>query len=100
MSVQDWARIRFLESGENLKPLVRERFGREPSTSIAREIAACLQQGRLFYETAAAAPLEIKPLQMFYGLVAFAKAIVIAYHLRSHSTLVPAHGLKDISSDN
>jgi len=67
----DWHKCRFLESSENLKPLVKKRFGREPSTSVAREIAACLQQGRLFYEAAAASPLEIRPLQLFlwYGRV-------------------------------
>ena len=71
MNQANWHECRFLESSENLKPLVKKRFGREPSTSVAREIAVCLQQGRLFYEAAAASPLEIKPLQMFYGMVAF-----------------------------
>jgi hypothetical protein len=91
---------RFLESGENLKPLVKKRFGREPSSSITREIIACLQQGRLFYEAAASSPLEIRPLQQFYGMVGFSKAIVVASQLRSLSTLRPAHGLRDISAGN
>ncbi len=91
---------RFLESTENLKPLVKIRFGREPSTSIAREIAACLQQGRLFYDAAASSPLEIRPLQLFYGMVGFSKALVLARHARSHSTLRRAHGLADISEGN
>jgi len=38
MGEVDWHRCRFLESAENLKPLVKKRFGREPSSSIAREI--------------------------------------------------------------
>ena len=67
----DWHKCRFLESSENLKPLVQRRFDSEPSTSIAREIAVCLQQGRLFYEAAASSPSEIRPLQMFYGMVGF-----------------------------
>src|SRR5713226_569758 len=100
MGQVDWHKCRFLESGENLKPLVKRRFGREPSTSTAREIAACLQQGRLFYEAAASSPLEIRPLQLFYGMVGFSKALVIAHDLRSLSTLRHAHGLKDISAEN
>jgi hypothetical protein len=100
MTEVDWHKCRFLESSENLKPLVRERFGREPSTSVAREIAACLQQGRLFYEAAAKSPLEIRPLQLFYGMVGFSKALVVARHNRSLSTLTRKHGLKDISADN
>jgi hypothetical protein len=100
METLDWHRCRFLESIENLKPLIKKRFGRQPSTSIAQEITACLQQGRLFYEAAASSPLEIRPLQLFYGMVGFSKALVVARHLKSLSTLRPAHGLKDISPRN
>jgi hypothetical protein len=100
MADVDWHKCKFLESAENLKPLVKKRFGREPSSSIAREIAACLLQGRLFYEAAASSPLEIRPLQQFYGMIGFAKAIVVASRLNSLSTLRPAHGLTDISAGN
>ena len=100
MSEVDWHKCKFLESTENLKPLVKKRFGREPSSSIAREIVACLQQGRLFYEAAATSPLEIRPLQQFYGMVGFAKALIVATKLNSLATLRPAHGLTDISAGN
>jgi hypothetical protein len=100
MAEVDWHKCKFLESTENLKPLVKKRFGREPSSSIAREIVACLQQGRLFYEAAATSPLEIRPLQQFYGMVGFAKAVVVASRLNSLATLRPAHGLTDISAGN
>jgi hypothetical protein len=84
----DWHRCKFLESCENLKPLIKRRFGREPNTSIAREIIACLQQGRLFYEAAERSPLEIAPLQLFYGMVGFSKALIIASGLRPLATLI------------
>jgi hypothetical protein len=100
MAEVDWHKCKFLESTENLKPLVKKRFGREPSSSIAREIVACLQQGRLFYEAAATSPLEIRPLQQFYGMVGFAKAVIVASRLNSLATLRPAHGLTDISAGN
>jgi hypothetical protein len=100
MADADWHRCKFLESGENLKPLVKKRFGREPSSSLAREIVACLQQGRLFYEAAASSPLEIRPMLQFYGMVGFSKALVVASRNCSLSTLRPAHGLKDISAGN
>jgi hypothetical protein len=100
MGEVDWHLCRFLESSENLKPLVKTRFGIEPSTSVAREIAACLQQGRLFYEAAESSPLEIRPLQMFYGMVGFSKALVIASRAQTLSTLRHAHGLTDVSQGN
>jgi hypothetical protein len=96
----DWHKCRFLESCENLKPLVKMRFGREPSTSLAREIVACLQQGRLFYQAAETSPIEIRPLQLFYGMVGFAKALIVARQLRSLSSLKHAHGVSDVSAAN
>lgn len=96
----DWSAIRFLESAGNLKLLLKEAVGRMPSTAIAREVAACLQQGRLFYQSSESTAIEIRPLIQFYGLSAFAKAIVIARELRSLSTLRQSHGLTDISVDN
>jgi hypothetical protein len=93
----DWHRCKFLESCDNLKPLIKRRFGREPSTSIAREIIACLQQGRLFYEAAEGSPLEIAPLQLFYGMVGFSRALIISSGLRPIATLKPSHGISDVS---
>lgn len=95
----DWHDCKFLESTENLKPLVKARFGREPNSAIAREITACLQQGRLFFEAAASSPLEIRPLQLFYGTVGFAKALITASRNRPLCSLKATHGLKDISHD-
>lgn len=97
MSNFDWYKVRFLESSANLKPLIKARTGRTPSTSIAREIAVCVQQGRLFYEAAAGCPLEIRPLLLFYGMGALARALVVARTLRPLSTLRHSHGLTDIS---
>jgi len=94
----DWHRCKFLESCDNLKPLIKRRFGREPNTSLAREIAACLQQGRLFYEAAEKSPLEIAPLQLFYGMVGFSKGLILASGLQSLGTLKPSHGISDISN--
>jgi hypothetical protein len=94
----DLNQIRFLESVENIKALMHQRTGRELSTSRAREITACLQQGRQFYEAAPQSPLEIRPLVQFYGLVGFAKALVLARRLAALSTLARAHGLRDVSA--
>lgn len=92
-----WHKVRFLESSGNLKPLIKARTGKTPSTSLAKEIGACLQQGRFFYEAATTSPLEIRPLLLFYGMVGFAKALVVSRTLRSLSQLRHSHGLTDIS---
>jgi hypothetical protein len=100
MASEDWQKCKFLESADNLRPLVKLRFAREPSSSIAREIVACLQQGRLFYEAAESSPLEIKPLQQFYGMAGYAKALITAKRLQSLSTLKHSHGIRDVSDGN
>ncbi|MCK1357359.1 YaaC family protein [Bradyrhizobium sp. 199] len=91
--------IRFLESTTNLKKVIKRVSGRTPSTEVARDISACLQQGRLFFDAATASPLQIRPLQLYYGMEGFAKAMVLARTLRSISTLVQSHGLSDVSDD-
>ncbi len=93
----DWHRCKFIESGGNLRPLIKKRFGREPNAALAREIVACLQQGRLFYEAAAEAPLEIRPLQQFYGMLGFSRALIVASKTQSLSTFRQSHGLRDVS---
>jgi YaaC-like Protein len=95
----DWYDIKFLESATNVRNLIANSTGRTPSAGVAREITVCIQQGRLFFEAAAEAPIQIKPLQVYYGIVAFAQAVIVATRLGSLSTLTRAHGLTDITQD-
>lgn len=94
----DIYQLRFLESAEIIKALARLRTGRELSTSRAREITACIQQGRQFFEAAPKSPLEIRPLVQFYGMLGFARALVISRRGVSLSTLSKGHGVRDISA--
>lgn len=96
----NWSDIKFLESATNVRELLANSTGRKPSAGIAREIAVCIQQGRLFFEAAKDAPIQIKPLQIYYGVVAFAQAVIVAVKRQSLSTLARAHGLKDITQDD
>lgn len=100
MGLNDRNQLRFFESVENLKRLLHKKTGRTISTSRAQEIAACIQQGRQFYEAAESSPLEIRPLQQFYGMVGFAKALVCARRFAAISTLAHGHGVKDISAQD
>jgi YaaC-like Protein len=96
----DWYEIKFLESATNVRELISNSTGRKPSANIAREVAVCIQQGRLFFEAATQAPIQIKPLQIYYGVVAFAQAVIVATQLRSLATLHRGHGIRDITRDN
>jgi hypothetical protein len=52
----------------------------------------------MFFESASEAPMEIRPLLLYYGMMAFAKSVVSGRGLRHPSTLNQAHGLRDLSS--
>jgi YaaC-like Protein len=94
----DWNRITFLESSANIKIALRAQTGKTPSTSLAREAGICLQQGRLFFQSAAVSAMEIRPMLLFYGTMAFAKAIVMCSRFQRFATLSQSHGVKDVSA--
>lgn len=90
--------LQFLESTTNLKQAIKRSQGWTPNSGQAEGIVACLRQGRLFYAAAAEAPLEIKPLQLYYGMVAFAKALTLASDRKlAINSLAQSHGIKDTS---
>ena len=94
----DWHEAQFYESSSNVRDAIRSVTGREPSSTVARHISVCMQQGRSYMTTALTSPLDIRPLLIYYGVLSFAKAIVMSRRLTSIGTLVPSHGLKDTSA--
>jgi YaaC-like Protein len=96
----DWYEIKFIESATNVRQLIQKSTGRALNAGAAREIAICIQQGRLYFEAAAGAPIQIKPLLIYYGIVSFAQAIIVARTGNSLSTLKRAHGLTDTTQPN
>ncbi len=100
MAESNWYEIKFLESASNVKQLVKRAIGKTPSTKIAGEISVCLQQGRMFFETARSSPVQIRPLQIFYGILGFSKALVLARNITTLDTLPHTHGIRDVSASN
>ena len=72
------AELRFLEGASALKDRMRLLSGRQPNSSQVAFASSCLLHGRLFWESARAAPIETRPLLLYYGAAAFAKLLVIA----------------------
>lgn len=93
--------LQFLESTNNLSRLIERKHGWRPSLDQTQEILACLRQGRLFYEISETAPIEIRPLQLFYGMMALAKALILVTNRRNRlGNLAASHALKDTSAPN
>ncbi len=89
--------LKFLESTENLREIISTNSGRSVSYGLCNNIMACLEQGRSFFETAEVSPLEIRPLIVFYGMMGFARAVIMARTLKNLETLPRRHGLQDVS---
>ncbi len=86
--------IQFLESIDNLKRNAAQSQGWTPNTEQATSIAACLRQGRLFYDAAKSAPLDIRPLELHYGSAAYAKALVLSINRSRFNALTQSHGYR------
>lgn len=91
---------KFLESITNLRGVLKKSIGRQPSVKIAKGATVCLQHGRLYFDAAKKAPMEIKPLLIFYGMANYAKSLVVARNFKTLESLQQKHGVKDKSKAN
>ncbi len=100
MSISIGYEGRFLESTTNLRGVLKKTIGHLPSVKIAKGATVFLQHGRLYFDAAKKAPMEIKPLLIFYGMVNYAKSLVVARNFKSLESLHQRHGIKDKSNPN
>jgi hypothetical protein len=90
--------LTFLESTNNIRAHAKRAFGREPNAKVGRDISVSIQQGRLFFEAAEPAPLQIRPLLVYYGVLSFSRALTAAIKNVEISDLEHSHGLKDVGN--
>lgn len=95
-----WQDYKFLESASNVKAALTKALDRQPSAGLATEVATCLRQGRMFFESAKDAPLDIRPLLVQYGVIAMGKALAASRTLKPMNTFTQSHGLSDTSEYN
>jgi len=96
----DWYDVKFLESASNVRRVMNKSTGRTPSAAVATEIAVSIQQGRLFFESASNSQIQIRPLLIYYGIISFAQATIMARQGVSIATLARRHGLSDITESD
>ncbi len=85
--------LRHLESRSAIAARIQLLCGRQPNAEQTDFASACLLHGRLFWDSAKAASLETKPLLLYYGAAAYAKALVIAMRSLRPQDLSQSHGL-------
>lgn len=90
----DW--LRFYESADNLRELRERQSWPLLGNSQDREITASLIQGRFYHAAAIQSPIEIRPLLIFYSMVAFSKAVAMFRTGTAADDLKRSHGFTAI----
>lgn len=86
--------LRYLEGRAAIGECIHTHAGGRPNDRQKAFAASCLLHGRLFWQSAASATLETKPLLLYYGAAAYAKALVLAFTGCKPEDLRQAHGLR------
>lgn len=86
--------LRYLEGRSAIGERIQAHAGGRPNDQQKSFAASCLLHGRLFWQSAASATLETKPLLLYYGAAAYAKALVIAFTGCRPEDLRKSHGLR------
>jgi hypothetical protein len=89
-----WERLSFFESWDILTRAYHKRHGRRLSAEKARDIVSHLVQGREFFTSAHSAADLVRPLLLYYGVLALSRALILFLDTAKsrESALSPAHG--------
>lgn len=85
--------LRYLESESAVKDRMHALTGRRPSAAQGAYVACCLSHGRLYWEAAESAPMETKPLLLYYGATSFAKALIVGKTGCQIGEIATGHGI-------
>lgn len=90
-----WSRLALFQSRDVLERRYNARHGGELSAGKADEIIAHLQQARQYFQSAESAGVLAGPLEQYYGVLAFARAIILYREPRQReANLKRSHGLE------
>ena len=95
-----WSRLALFQSRDVLERRYKAHHGGELSARKADEIIAHLQQARQYFVSAESAGELAGPLEQYYGVLAFARAIVLYRQPKEReATLKRSHGLEAAMPD-
>jgi YaaC-like Protein len=91
-----WNYLKYCENTDNLIEYYNGNTGIDANTRRIEHVRLCLIQARNYFEAAKDAPVNIRPLIMYYGISCFAKAIIL-FHAKENPcqirNLQSGHGL-------
>ena len=92
LAARTWASLSMYESADLVKRFAKQQTGLYPNTTKAREISAYFAQGREYFRSASGAGELVRPLILYYGVLALARGAVIFLD-QTKFQLESAHGL-------
>lgn len=72
-----WEILAFYESRDLLYRTYEERFGQSPTRNKVEEITYHLAQGREYFSSAKQSALLVRPLLLYYGVLALSRALIL-----------------------
>jgi hypothetical protein len=92
-----WDIIALYESRDTIDRLFQTRHGLSLSTTRAHEIGSHFSQGREYFRSAERASLLVRPLLLYYGVIALSRGLILFLDpTMSEDTLPGAHGLESV----
>lgn len=96
-----WERLSLYESRDLLSRFYQKRHGGELSAEKAYEIIAHLAQGRGFFASARQSSELVRPLLLYYGVLALSRGLILFLDIRSRECSLPgSHGIEAVSWQN
>jgi len=90
-----WNQISIYQSSDLVKREYKRKHQLELNTEETWEIVSCFMQAREYFSNAEAADLSVKPLLLYYGVLALSRGIILFLDPNSNeATLKAGHGLK------
>ena len=96
-----WATLAFYESRDLLHRTYKERFGQSLSSNKVEEITYHLAQGREYFSSAKQSALLVRPLLLYYGVLALSRALILFLdYSKRESGLKHGHGVSILDWKN
>jgi YaaC-like Protein len=92
-----WDVLALYQSRDLVSSLFQARHQRTLSAAKANELVSHFAQGRGYFDSAASADALVRPLLLYYGVVALSRGLVLFLDQSAReASLSPAHGLRPI----
>lgn len=94
---KEWDRLSLFESHDFVKAWYQQKNARSLNSQQVKEITSCFTQGREYFASAQSAAISVRPLLLYYGVLALARGTILLRNIaKSEASLKPSHGLESV----